>query len=209
MEKMLNFKGYLNKASEYKDGGLTIFDIDDTLFHTTAKILIKKNGKTIHSLSTSEYNSYKIKPGETEDFSEFADAEKFYRESTPIKKMMAKAKAIIKNAENNPNSKVVIITARSDFNNRDRFLDTFRKYGFDIDKVRVERAGKIPGQFIPAFKKAIIIKNYLDTKQFSRVRLFDDSINNLIEFLKLQRSFPGVKFEAFHAHPDGTVNKVR
>jgi hypothetical protein len=206
MEKMLKFKEY---AKQYKDGGLTIFDIDDTLFHTTAKILIKKKGKVIHSLSTSEFNSYQLKPGETEDFSEFADADKFYKESTPIKKMFAKAKAIVKNAEAHPNSKVVIVTARDDFNNRDRFLDTFRKYGFDIDKVRVERAGKISGQFIPAFKKAIIIKNYLDTKQFSKVRLFDDSINNLKEFLKLQHMFPMVKFEAFHAHPDGTVNKVR
>jgi hypothetical protein len=206
MEKMLKFKEY---AKQYKDGGLTIFDIDDTLFHTTAKILIKKKGKVIHSLTTSEFNSYQLKPGETEDFSEFADAEKFYREATPIKKMFAKAKSIVKNTASHPNSKVVIVTARNDFDDRERFLDTFRKYGFDIDKVRVERAGKIAGQFIPAFKKAIIIKNYLDTKQFSKVRLFDDSINNLKEFLKLQYLFPMIKFEAFHAHSDGTVTQIK
>lgn len=206
---MIKFKEYIKEEAEFKDGGLTIFDIDDTLFHTTAQIGVVKDGKVIKSLSNQEYNHYNAKAGETFDFSQFRDADKFYHESKPIARMMDKAKAILKNSENNPNSKVVIITARNDFDNKERFLATFRKHGFDIDKVRVERAGKIAGEFIPAFKKVIIIRNYLNTKQFSRVRLFDDSMANLKEFLKLGKEFPMVKFEAFFANPDGSIKTIK
>ena len=190
-------------------GSLTIFDIDDTLFHTTAQIAVKKDGKVIRKLTNNEFNTYTLKVGEEFDFSEFRDAHKFYHESKPIQRMMAKAKAILANSVKNPNSKVVIITARANFDDKDKFLATFRKYGFDIDKVRVERAGNIEGEFIPAFKKAIIIRNYLNTKQYSKVRLFDDSMSNLKEFLRLKTEFDNVTFEAFFANPDESIRTIK
>jgi glutaredoxin-related protein len=49
----------------------------------------------------------------------------------------------------------------------------------------------------------------LKTKQFSRVRLFDDSMANLKAFLKLKKEFPMVKFDAFFAKPDGTVKTIK
>lgn len=206
---MLNFKEYLKEQQNYKDGGLTVFDIDDTLFHTTAKIAVKKDGKVIKSLTNQEFNTYKLAPGEEFDFTEFKDSEKFYKESTPIKKMLDTAKAIIRRVENKPNSQVVVITARNDFNDKNLFLKTFKKHGLNIDKIRVERAGKINDIGTPDLKKYVIIYNMLKTKQFSRVRLFDDSMANLKAFLKLQKEFPMVKFDAFFAKPDGTVKTVR
>jgi FMN phosphatase YigB (HAD superfamily) len=201
---MLKFKEY----NDYKDGYLTIFDIDDTLFHTTAQIIIRKPGAADKKLTSAEYNTYKMQPGEKADFSEFSDANLFYREAKPITKMLEKAKAILADTKNHPNNRVIIVTARPDFDDRDKFLATFKKYGFDIDNVRVERAGKInapsPGQ-----AKAIIINNYLNSKQYNKVRLFDDSINNLKEFLKLEKLFPAVMFKAWHAHIDGTVNEIK
>lgn len=195
--------------SAFKDGGLTIFDIDDTLFNTTAKISVIKNGRVAKELTNQQFNSYQLRPGEKFDFAQFADSDKFFRESTPISKMFNKAKAIVRNVQNKPNSKVIIITARNNFQDKNKFLATFRKYGFDIDKVRIERAGRIEGEMIPAFKKAIIIRNYLNTKAFSRVRLFDDSMSNLREFLKLKKEFPNVMFEAFFANPDGSVRTIK
>jgi hypothetical protein len=195
--------------SAFKDGGLTIFDIDDTLFNTTAKVAVVKNGRVARQLTSQQFNSYQLNLGEKFDFSQFADSDKFFRESTPISKMFNKAKAIVRNVQNKPNSKVVIITARNNFQDKNKFLATFRKYGFDIDKVRIERAGRIEGEMIPAFKKAIIIRNYLNTKAFSRVRLFDDSMSNLKEFLKLKKEFPNVMFEAFFANPDGSVRTIK
>ena len=206
---MKKFIEYIKEETDFEDGGLTIFDIDDTLFHTTAQIGVVKDGKVIKKLTNQEFNNYNASNGETFDFSEFRDAEKFYKESKPIARMLDKAKAILKNSQNNENSKVIIVTARSNFDNKERFLATFRKHGFDIDKVRVERAGRIGGDFIPAFKKVIIIRNYLNTKKFSRVRLFDDSMSNLKEFLKLKHEFSTVKFEAFFANPDGSIKTIR
>jgi hypothetical protein len=205
---MLSFKQFLSEEKE-QTGGLTIFDIDDTLFHTTAKVLVKKDGKTIHSLNNQEFNDYKLKSGESFDFGEFRSAEKFKEESKPIGRMLAKAKVILRNSLSNPKSKVIIVTARGDFDDKETFLDTFRKYGFDIDRVRVERAGKIKDDILPAFKKVIIIRNYLRTGQFGRVRLFDDSMTNLKEFLKLNKEFPSIKFEAFFAKPDGSVRVIK
>lgn len=206
MNRLKDFKIYLK---ENKDkGGLTIFDIDETLMHTTAKVGVVKNGKTVRELNNQEYNTYRLKPGEEYDYRQFRNAKKFRDESKPIKNMFEKAKAILRNVVRKPNSRMIIVTARNDFDDKEVFLDTFRKHGLDIDKVRVERAGKIPG-YSPAVKKAIIINNYLATGQFGRVRLFDDALDNLREFLKLQRKFRDVKFEAYFVTKDGTIRTVK
>jgi len=97
---MLSFRQYL--FEEESSGGLTIFDIDDTLFHTTAKVLVKKNGKVVQTLDNQEFNNYNLKPGEEFDFDEFRSAEKFKQESKPIARMLAKAKTILRNSLNNP-----------------------------------------------------------------------------------------------------------
>jgi FMN phosphatase YigB (HAD superfamily) len=205
--KRILFKEYVEQG--FKDGGLTIFDIDDTLFHTTATINVKKDGKVIKNLTNQEFNTYKLGKGEEFDFAEFKNAEKFAKESQPIGKMLEKAKAIIAHSEKTANSKVVIITARDDFDDKEKFLDTFRKHGIDIDKVRVERAGKIKSIEGPDVKKYIIIHNMLTTKQFSRVRLFDDSITNLKTFLKLKEIFPSIHFKAFFVKADGSLKQVK
>lgn len=204
---MKPFKSYL--IEDFDNGGLTIFDIDDTLFKTTARVTVKKKGKVVKRLDPHSYNTYDLKDGEDFDFKEFRDAEKFYNESKPIKGMMAKAKAILKNALNNSLSRVIIVTARDDFDDRDKFLDTFRKYGFDIDRVRVERAGKIKDVHGAAIAKMIIIRNYLNTKQFSRTRLFDDDLENLKMFLHLQNEFKEIKFEAYFVKEDGSVRTIK
>ena len=191
---MLNFKEYTNK--QFKDNGLTIFDIDDTLFHTTAKIAVIKDGKKIKDLTNQQFNTYKLKAGEKFDFGQFKDADKFYKESQPIHKMLDKAKAILRNVGKKPGSRIVVITARNDFNNKQKFLKTFAKYGLDMRKIRVERAGKINDISNVALKKVVIIRNYLNTGNFKRVRLFDDSMANLKAFLNMKREFPQVEFSA-------------
>jgi hypothetical protein len=203
---MLSFKTFLSEETD--KGGLTIFDIDDTLFHTTAKISVMKNGKKIKELDNQEFNTYNLKDGETFDFGQFRNAKKFREESKPITKMLNKAKIILRNSIKNKNSKVIILTARGDFDDRETFLNTFRDHGLDIDKVRVERAGKIK-DMSPDQSKYIIIYNYLKQGSFARVRLFDDSMANLKQFLKLQNEFKGVKFEAYFANPDGSIKTIK
>ena len=196
------------KEQENK-GSLTVFDIDDTLFHTTAQIAVIKDGVVLKKLTNQEYNTYTLNAGEKFDYSEFHDADKFYKESKPIGRMLAKAKAILTNSLRNPLSKVIIVTARSNFDNKEKFLQTFRKYGFDIDKVRVERAGNIGDIEVPAIKKYIIINNYIQDGTYGKVRLFDDSMANLKVFLKLKEKFPQIEFEAWFANSDGSVKRIK
>jgi hypothetical protein len=209
--KGMKLKEYLLKEEE-KLGRLSIFDIDDTLFHTTAQIAVVKDGKKIKKLTNQEFNTYKLAAGESFDFSEFKDAAKFYKESEPISKMLNAATKLISATDKNPENKVIIVTARANFDNREKFLSTFRRHGIDIDKVHVERAGNmtlnnLPN--LPAVKKAIIISQYLKTNKYSRVSLFDDSMDNLKEFLKLRSKFVMVRFNAYLVLPSGQIKLVK
>ena len=56
VKRMDSFKEFLSE--ENKLGRLSIFDIDDTLFHTTAKITVMKDGKVLKKLSNQEFNTY-------------------------------------------------------------------------------------------------------------------------------------------------------
>ena len=206
---MRGFIEYTRIDEADKLGSLTIFDIDDTLFHTTAEVIVKKDGKVSKRLSNQEYNRYTLRNGEEFDFSEFRSAKKFFEESRPIRKMMAKASAIIKNSTKNPLSKVIAVTARADFDDKEKFLSTFRKHGIDIDKVRVERAGNMPGGYDVVVKKVIIIRSYLKTGKYTTARLFDDALMNVRGFLDLQDEFPDVKFEGYFVNQDGTIKTIK
>ena len=64
---MINFHEYLTESE--RRGSLHVFDIDDTLFHTTAKIHVKnREGKTVRTLSNSEFNDHKLPAHHHYDF---------------------------------------------------------------------------------------------------------------------------------------------
>ena len=201
---MEKFKTFLE---EQAGKGLTMFDVDETMFITKAKVKVMKNGKVIKKLDNQQFNTYKKKAGEEYDFGEFKDAEVFNRTSTPIARMINKVKAILKNATR-AGSKVIIVTARPNFDNKKLFLDTFRNQGIDIDKIYVERAGNLGGG-PAADNKKVIFRKYLDQKIYKRIRLFDDAKSNLKAFLSLQKDYPDVTFEAFLAKSNGSVSRVR
>jgi hypothetical protein len=195
------------RAKEFTPGGqdLIIFDIDDTLMHTTAKIKVVKDGQIVRDLTNQEFNTYKLQPGEEFDFGEFRNAEKFRQESKPIEPMVRKLKTILNNAGN---AKVIMLTARADFDDKDTFLQTFQDLGIDMSKIHVHRAGNLPGNDSPAYKKAVWVRKYLDTKQYSHVRLYDDSMSNLRVFKELQQEYPTVDFRAVYVGPGGTTQTV-
>jgi len=200
-------KSFLQYLEEAAGKGLTIFDIDDTLFHTTAKVHVKKDDKVIHALTNQEFNTYKLKDGEEFDFGEFKSAKLFKQTSTPIGKMIAKAKAILKRAVPK-GSKVIMATARSDFDDRDTFLDTFRAHGIDIDKIHVERAGNL-NLGSPAKNKKYIFQKYLKTGLYKRARLFDDSKQNLNSFMSLSKKYPDVSFDAYLVKDSGNISNFK
>jgi len=186
-----------------------VFDIDDTLFHTTAKVGVTDSEGKTKPISNSEFNTYEWQPGEKPDFQEFKDAKKFNQESVPIPSMVNKMIGILGNVHRNPKSRVIIITARSDFDNKEVFLDTFRKHGINIDMVYVERAGnlQIPNLNI-AEKKAVIIRRYLDSKEFDVARLYDDAEKNIEAFKQLGDEYPEVDFYGYLVDKEGRAIKA-
>jgi hypothetical protein len=201
---MITFKEFLSESKEL--AGLTIWDIDETLFRTSARVNIMKDGKVVKRLGNKQYNTYHLQPGESFDFSEFKNARHFRDTSEPIVRAIRKLIAIHKNVKAK-GSKMIIVTARSDFDDRDVFLDTFRSQGIDIDDIYVHRAGNL-GTMPSAQAKRIVIKQYLDTGKYGRARLFDDAISNLNMFKMLKHDYPDISFEAYLAHEDGRMTRM-
>lgn len=188
-------------------GTLTIFDIDETLFHTKAKVKVMKGGRLVRELDNQEFNTYKLKPGEEFDFGQFRNAEYFRKTSVPVTKMVDKARKVVK-AKGNPHSRAIIVTARADFDDKHTFLQTFRDHGIDIDSMYVERAGNL-GLSSPAEAKKVIFRKYINTKNYIKARLYDDAMSNLKAFLELQSEYPDVVFEAWFVNHDGSVKRIR
>jgi hypothetical protein len=220
----MRLKDYINE--ENKGLGLTFFDLDETLLNTFAQIKIIKDGDVVRKLTNSEYNSYKLKSGESFDFSEFKDAKLFYDTSKPIYNMIKTMSDIVKKTENR-NSKVIILTARDNLDDKELFLSKLRKEGIPVDKSYVERAGTRAGFDIKLIKKTII-SEYLSSGLYRRVRIFDDFLETCKEFLKLKDDISDeilnkicevygidrdsddiIKFSAYYVQPDGTFKEVR
>lgn len=201
VDKMKRFKNFIAENT------LHVFDIDETLFHTTAKIKVIHKGKEVAALSNSEYNTHKLQKDHSYDYSEFRSSAKFHDEAKPIHKMLNKLKTTHEKVKTDPNSKIILNTAREDFDDKDTFLNAFRKHGVDIDDIHVHRSGNIKDPNLSvAEKKTKIIDNHLSTGNFKHATLHDDSIENLKHFLNLKNKHPSVNFRAYHVKPDGTAH---
>ena len=187
---------------------ISFFDIDETIFHTHALINVVKDGEIVKKLTNKEFNTYKLKDGEEFDFSEFRDSLVFYNTSKPINNVIKLVKRYIDNIKGN--DRVIFLTAREDFKDKEKFLDTFRKYGINIDhpNVYVERSGNL--KFIEKVhqRKNFIVRKYLKTKLYSDVKMYDDSHNNLYNFIMLQKSFPDCNFNAVQVIGNGKLKKI-
>lgn len=183
-----------------QSGKLVIFDIDDTLVVTDTKIHVVKAGQADKMLSSSEFTHYKLQPGEQFDFGRFRNAEEFFKNAQPIVPMIEQLKHDIATG-----NKVVMITARADFNDRDIFLATFEKWDVDMSRVHVYRAGNDPRPIPIDAKKASIIRRLLDAGDYSKVMMYDDSRPNLDAFLELSAEYPGIRFYAWHVDHDGAA----
>lgn len=191
------------KTEKEKKAGITFIDIDETVFKTKAKILVQKGGKTVKKLSNQEFNSYELKKGEEYNFKQFRDAAFFKNTSTPITKRIKKIIESEKGVESR-GSRMEFLTARASFDFKDIFLDAFRNQGINIDNKNIYyviRAGDIKEGDIPT-KKANKIRERLNKGKYSRVRLIDDHEGNVLEFLKLQEEYPGIRFVGLWVHDE-------
>jgi len=207
MSPIGGIKSFREFVAESRKGGLHVFDIDDTLFHTSAKVHVKKGYEVVASISNSEYNTHKLEPGHHYDYSEFRSSEIFNDKSKPMYNMIAKLKAIHKNVSQKANSKIIMNTARADFDDKETFLNKFRKHGINIDDIHVHRTGNDKSNDSIAEKKSKVMRQHLDTGNYRHATLYDDSKENLHHFLGLKNEYPHIQFNAYHVQHDGTIKK--
>lgn len=203
----ISMKKFNEFLTEKAGKGLTIFDIDDTLFVSKARVIVvnTNTGKT-KALTPMEFNSYKLRKHEEYDYGEFKSAKLFYQTATPIGRMVEKAKAIIRNATAK-GSKVIIVTARANMDDKKLFVKTFESHGIPMKNVYIERAGNMSGS--SAENKKVIFRKYLKTGEYSRIRLFDDHKENLKALLDLKKEFPLVDMFAYLANLKGSVKRIK
>lgn len=188
---MSKFYNYLQERSSEYGLGLNLIDIDETLLNTYAKIYVlnKDTKEIIRKLDNQEFNTYELQPNEEFDFREFRDSVLFNKTSKPIQPMIDRLKRMITMLKKNDRgSWIVLLTARSDFDNKEVFLSTFKKLGIDVNfpNLYIERSGNIKTGTVSEKKKKIIFK-YLNKYNFRRVRMFDDDIKNLETFIKITK----------------------
>ena len=131
---MLSLSDYIAKeftVNGTKSSRIILFDVDDTLIHTTAQIHIKKNGKLVKKISNAEYNEYKLGPGEEFDYSEFDDPNILDNEAfTKYWKTLKR--------EYRRGTHIGILTARGDC---DMIFEFFKKKGIEIKRELVFAIG--------------------------------------------------------------------
>jgi len=215
-------------ASDY-GAGITFIDIDETTFHTHAKIDVVDNitGKVIKKLDNQQYNTFVLPKGTHYEYSEFRNAKLFKNTAVPIMPTIKRIKRMFKNIGRR-DSKVVFLTARAEFDDPDIFLSTFRQYGIPIDMIDVQLAGNIQTGTVASAKKKIITQ-YLNTGLYRRVRMLDDDMGNIKMFIDYSQNIPEViinkvkkkynipddeempviQFYALLVNPDGSLKRIK
>jgi hypothetical protein len=164
---------------------LSVWDIDDTLFVSPkTNVYVVKNNKIVKKLSTEEFNGYKLGAGEKFNFFEFRDSQLFFNTAQPLSANLKKAKSALESK----NTMVLILTARADFNDKNKFLRKFEMYGLDMSKpnIHVARSGNL-GVGTASGKKAVL-QEVFKTGKFTKAMMYDDDSRNLDAFLSLGSS---------------------
>lgn len=184
---MLSLSNYLEReftVNGTKSNRILLFDVDDTLIHTTARIGIKRDGKIIKKISNSTYNEYTLKPGEEFDYSEFDDPKILYNEEfTKYWKTLKR--------EYNKGTHIGIITARGDV---DMIFNFFKKNHIEIKKELVFAVGdpkmKLNGTIADRKSNVISKLVLLGYKTFV---FFDDNETNLRFAKELEKKYNKIK----------------
>jgi hypothetical protein len=173
--------------------GITFMDLDETLFRTFAKVHVVKNGKVIKSLSNSEFNNYALGEGESFEFTEFKDAKLFKETSVPIPRTLEMIKEMIQRIkETKSNSRIILLTARPDFPDKETFLQAFIDQGIDVSDKElfyIDRMGNQETGTVAERKRNAVLK-YLKKGIYRRCRMIDDSKHNLNAFMEIANNLP-------------------
>lgn len=163
-----------------------VFDFDDTLVKTTAKVHVYRDDQKVKSLTPEEYNFYHPESGERFDMSDFRDpriilAAKKYK-LWPAIENISNAKKMGRS-----DSDIFILTARSPAAQQP-IHTLLHRNGIDIPLDNILTVGNDEGiETDIAADKESILKALVD--QYSDVFFFDDCQKNIESASRI----PGVK----------------
>jgi len=162
-----------------------IFDFDDTLVKTQAKVHVYTNNKRIKSITPSEYNFYKLRPQETFNMSDFTDP-RMILSATKYKLWPALKNISDARKMGRSNSDIYILTARC--NKAQQPIHTFlSREGIDIPLDNVMTIGGDDKVVDIAEEKRIVLSALVD--EYTDVYFFDDNEENI----ELANKIPGIK----------------
>lgn len=160
---------------------ILLFDVDDTLIKSDVKVYVMKDDKIIKKLSSTEFNTYKLNPGESFDYREFED-ERILNKSKFLKYWDTLKR------EYSEGTHIGIITARA---NKDMFYKFFKSKGFTIKNELVFAINDpnidLDGDTIEE-RKTNAIEKIIDYG-YKTIIFFDDNENNLNMVKKLERKY--------------------
>jgi hypothetical protein len=175
---------------------LSFFDIDETVFHSFAHVIVrnKKTGDIVTKLSNDEFNSHVLGDDEEYDFSEFQDAKYFKTSSKVIKETLREIKKQFA-----AGNMIIFLTARADMDNNAVFKDTFRQQGIRVNdkRIRFELAGNLKYGPIPQRKMYIIGKYIKRYKNIDEIKIYDDHKENVRILDQLAKKHSEIKFSKY------------
>lgn len=170
---------------------LVIFDFDDTLFRSGAKIGVQQSGRPKRYLSSHEYATYVPKEGEEFDYDQF---HVYPPDPVPIKKSTNRLQSSVgKEGIRN----VVILTARSNPNPVREVLQNF-----GMPPVEILAIGSSDPE-----SKADEVERLVNERGYERVIIYEDSSPNIAAIKARVRPMLAGNFSAFKvkATPRGEV----
>jgi hypothetical protein len=170
------------------------FDLDNTLFNTNIKVFIKNkhsnNKKEL--LDYEHWYNYNLDKNEELDFSLCKSSSFFAKNCKPIKNTIDMLNDIYINSSD----RIIILTARSSFDDKDLFLKTLSSYNipvYDKNRLYIENASDHSNIITDIFEKTPIKKRNIvidyveknpDIKSYMMV---EDQIENIKEFLRIPK----------------------
>lgn len=171
-----------------KNKKILLFDIDDTLVETSAKIFVRTCDGVKKVLTNNEYNTYKLSSGEFFDYTEFDDYERLMKDN------LTKYFNTLKR-EYSKGTSIAIITARGSIKGVEKFL---RKYGISLDRNLIfaisDPSLKLKGTIKE--RKANVIKR-LHKTGYNTFVFFDDNEDNLYAAKNLENNY-NIKIITIH-----------
>lgn len=149
-----------------------VFDFDDTIATTTARIIVKSKHplqhfkeQTLEYLTPSQFSSYELKEGEWFDFNEFRDS-KFIQNANPTF-LIHLAQEV-----DNEGHDVYILTARED-DSSDAIAEFLSQFNVHPKTIHCVGGTK---ETIPQRKHDILM---MLIRNYSKVYFYDDCKNNI------------------------------